>query len=540
MKVFWPRRAPRTGTVYGWINGEIAVVAAVLDVQDGDGDDALARIPSTSKLIEQAGSAPHIIATCDASQDPWIVFKGGAESVDIVLYDPPQRHKLHFFSLEPVSLHRAVELPDPRAAKLLPLDTEPRPPRMSHAVNQMNSADDFAVLLRRADSREAVGNRILDWMFTRTQRSLPVIVRAMEHHVIPPARRLSSITATASQVHLRALQVVYAANEMERAQQQQGRNSWSACGPYVSFWNCVWLLLNDCILGYAVGNFLMENHVWIGSAIGAAVQWTAHECIAESLAWLDSWPVGLKLNTELSSFFHIAFLAITRIFSSAALAATPFFPSLVFLLGAIGSCSLSLLLALFTDLLTVLSLNITLSYLAAAAILRFEWYAAYALFTLFRGKRKNVLRGRVDSWEYDIDQLILGTVLFTLVAFLMPTVLVYYAFFASLRFLILLAYAGIEVLMACVNYFPLFALMLRIKDPARLPGGICFVPASVPEFPGAWRLQNQPLAPSAILSHFGRYFSSMARHYHPGRIIWRFVSGGHLDPMPSSTDHLFR
>lgn len=181
-----------------------------------------------------------------------------------------------------------------------------------------------------------------------------------------------------------------------------------------------------------------------------------------------------------------------------------FMPTVVFLFGAIGSCSLALLLALFTDLFALLSLNITLSYITAAAILRFQLYAAYALFTLFRGssvllyravwmlipfegKRKNVLRARVDSWEYDIDQLILGTVLFTLVAFLMPTVAVYYAFFASvsrdtstppvsvmtglqLRLCVLLAYAGMEVLLACVNYFPLFALMLRIKDPARLPG----------------------------------------------------------------------
>lgn len=49
------------------------------------------------------------------------------------------------------------------------------------------------------------------------------------------------------------------------------------------------------------------------------------------------------------------------------------------------------------------------------------------------GKRFNVLRNRLDSWDYDIDQLLLGTILFTLVAFLYPTVLTYYALFASVR-----------------------------------------------------------------------------------------------------------
>lgn len=42
-----------------------------------------------------------------------------------------------------------------------------------------------------------------------------------------------------------------------------------------------------------------------------------------------------------------------------------------------------------------------------------------------------MLRNRTDSWDYDVDQLILGTILFTLLAFLLPTVVVYYVLFAA-------------------------------------------------------------------------------------------------------------
>ena len=45
-----------------------------------------------------------------------------------------------------------------------------------------------------------------------------------------------------------------------------------------------------------------------------------------------------------------------------------------------------------------------------------------------------MLRNRIDSWEYDMDQLLFGTILFTLLAFLFPTVLVYYALFAVVGF----------------------------------------------------------------------------------------------------------
>jgi len=42
-----------------------------------------------------------------------------------------------------------------------------------------------------------------------------------------------------------------------------------------------------------------------------------------------------------------------------------------------------------------------------------------------------VLRNRTDPWDYDVDQLLLGTMLFALVAYLFPTVLVYYILFAA-------------------------------------------------------------------------------------------------------------
>ena len=46
------------------------------------------------------------------------------------------------------------------------------------------------------------------------------------------------------------------------------------------------------------------------------------------------------------------------------------------------------------------------------------------------GKRWNVLRQRTDSYAYDVDQLFLGTLLFTVSIFLLPTVAIYAALFA--------------------------------------------------------------------------------------------------------------
>jgi phosphatidylinositol glycan class Q protein len=114
------------------------------------------------------------------------------------------------------------------------------------------------------------------------------------------------------------------------------------------------------------------------------------------------------------------------------------------------------------------------------------------------GKRSNVLQNRTDSWCHDMDQLLLGTVLFTLLAFLSPTVGVYYVSFALVRILgcgqrppalgkcedhahlpptplsrpciaqlrlaIILAHATLETALAFMNHFPIFAATLRLEE----------------------------------------------------------------------------
>jgi phosphatidylinositol N-acetylglucosaminyltransferase subunit Q len=46
----------------------------------------------------------------------------------------------------------------------------------------------------------------------------------------------------------------------------------------------------------------------------------------------------------------------------------------------------------------------------------------------------------------------------------------YINFNTQTRLAVILVHASIETILAFMNHFPLFALMLRVKDPARLPG----------------------------------------------------------------------
>lgn len=129
-------------------------------------------------------------------------------------------------------------------------------------------------------------------------------------------------------------------------------------------------------------------------------------------------------------------------------------------------------IALFSDLVSILTVHIYSFYIASARIFNWQLTIIISLFHLFRGKKRNVLRHRIDSCDYDLDQLLIGTILFTVLFFLLPTVVVFYLAFASARMMIISLKAALDTCLAFLNHFPLFALMLRVKDSRRLPGAI--------------------------------------------------------------------
>ncbi|PKC16150.1 Gpi1-domain-containing protein [Rhizophagus irregularis] len=212
---------------------------------------------------------------------------------------------------------------------------------------------------------------------------------------------------------------------------------------YISFYNSMWLVANDIIIGLTIGSFLVNNSEYVANIIlrDYLDRYTIEKLVS-MIDWLMGWPAGLKLNSELDSFLGELFLR---------------------------------LIELWKDFLSFMTIHIYLFYMVAAKIFNWQLTILYSLFNLFQGKKWNTLRNRIDSCDYDLDQLLLGTILFTLLTFLFPTVVVYYATFATSRVAVIFLQAVMETLLAFLNHFPLFAIMLRFKDPDRLPGGLKFI-----------------------------------------------------------------
>lgn len=288
---------------------------------------------------------------------------------------------------------------------------------------------------------------------------------------------LKDISACCQQVHLRLQQYSYYPTQYSLLRRRHA--TWSSFpttnSDYIRFYNSLWLVANDVIIGIALGSFLSENAPATSHFVGGVLDEYTIEGLKRMIRWLMSYPGGLKLNTELAAFLGDLFLWVIEYWSSTTvMLILPRLPTIVYFIGFSSFAGASMPIAIFSDLLSLMTIHIYSFYVASARIFNWQLTIIVSLFHLFRGKKRNVLRNRIDNCDYDLDQLLLGTILFTLLFFLLPTVVVFYLTFASARMAIISLKATLDTCLACLNHFPLFALMLRIKDSKRLPGGVHF------------------------------------------------------------------
>ena len=172
------------------------------------------------------------------------------------------------------------------------------------------------------------------------------------------------------------------------------------------------------------------------------------------LDWVMGAPAGLKLNTPLSLFLGSRCLYLLRLWEIFYRDFLSFYlPLLIPLLPALTSTlGLSLSLSLLHDFFKFLNLCHICFFVFSSRLLKLQLSALLSLSRLFRGKKWNVLRQRVDSCDYDTNQLLLGTIVFTALLFLLPTTTVFAVLFLSLRVLQWTVQLMLRVLVVGINW----------------------------------------------------------------------------------------
>lgn len=185
---------------------------------------------------------------------------------------------------------------------------------------------------------------------------------------LPPHPPLASPSAALNQAALRARQLgALLRRELD----------------YNAFFNTLWLILNDITLGCAVAAFLNDNDV------NALLAHRLESCLVHSihglLHWLDSWPAGLKLNTELSRLYAHSLALLSHAFSHVVRLVVDHFQLILLVACFISYGGASFALALLIDFVSLLTMHITLSYALSRIVYRRMLLAVRSLFNLFRG-----------------------------------------------------------------------------------------------------------------------------------------------------------
>lgn len=292
----------------------------------------------------------------------------------------------------------------------------------------------------------------------------------------PDYAAIRDISATAQQLDIRLQQFSYW--PVQYITLHHRREDWHSVTnshtEYIRFFNSLWLVANDVIIGIALGSYLVENAEVVATQLNSLLDTYTVTGLQNMITWLMDYPAGLKLNNELAAFLGDLFLWVIGYWAGCIHQLQPAFPYLVRIIGLSSFAGASLAIAMFSDFAALLTIHVYSFYIASARIYNWQLTIILSLFHLFRGKKRNILRRRIDNCDYDLDQLLLGTILFTVLFFLLPTVAVFYATFAGARMGIIALKAVFDTCLACLNHFPLFAIMLRFKDSRRLPGGIRF------------------------------------------------------------------
>ena len=283
--------------------------------------------------------------------------------------------------------------------------------------------------------------------------------------------RLRDVSTLASQLSFRLLTALHWPS-LYRSSQLPPSPSAAYHASSLLLYSSVVQSLVDILLGVLLAHLLRTHSSSVLSLFHDFAQLLHSDVIRANVQWFQQQPVGLKLNTQLSAKLgQLVVLALTVYDGGTAVVARH---EEVLLEAAswAGLLGASTLLAVGSDALSVLTLHVDLLHTWFSLLYRALLSLLSSLFRLFRGKKRNRLRGRIDTLAPGTPQLLLGVLLFAVIFFLAPTVVVYYAFFSLVRLLVMGAQAVLWWGMAACNCFPVLPLAVWATRRGALPGGV--------------------------------------------------------------------
>lgn len=483
----------------------------------------------------------------------------GDAATTFVVFHAPNYKNLEYLSIRPILLqsgrHEPPDAPPLIAANYAALAAPHRVPFDNAVVDRMNLCGEVRAKLKRTSPRH-------DRPRGRLASAAAAAAAASSAAAVCLLRLIASLapfSALLRQLQLRLMQINYlpvqflgycdsatldSADALDLPISNSNLNINNS--NYISFYNLAWLILNDVLVGLSVQAFVAAHYAAIGRFVNeVTLKRILFDELQRAITWVSyNHPAGFKLNNELGLFMGDLFLWLLRFWkllcldvlsiggvardtgdSAAAVAAaaaaaahsgTAWLRPVVTLACGAG---FSFLVALTIDYLQLISFHVGCFHYALAKIFLRQLAILQSLLQLFCGKKYNVLRHRIDNLDnylplggaYEVDQLLLGTLIFVVLVLLLPTVFAFYLMF----FLARLACLGLVYVAECtlvvVNCTPLFVVLLKLKNLRRLQGGLQFRYLGARGCATYLQLDNKLLTYHEIFGRFGQLFRTLRR-----------------------------
>ncbi|KAK3592677.1 hypothetical protein CHS0354_015978 [Potamilus streckersoni] len=338
----------------------------------------------------------------------------------------------------------------------------------------------FPNLLGKAMHVPSVTSQLLVRSSQNEQVTSPLLVRSSQNEQVtsPLLVRSSQNEQVTSPLLVRSSQNEQVTSPLLVRSSQNENVGYTAGNTGLHKMRCMNVYLRqaiDTVLGILLMLYLMQGDRCDTLAM-ALHSWAEHVAgeLKVLLNWLMGAPAGLKLNSQLTHFMGHFFLYHIYLWKGYLYLLKSILGQLIWYSSITGILGMSIQLALFQDILSTLTIHIYCFYVYAARLYRLQVYALSSLWRLFRGKKWNVLRQRIDSAVYDVDQLFLGTLMFTILLFLLPTTALYYVVFTLLRLVVLILQGLLNKLRAVLNMIPVWSICLWCTKSSLLASGAVF------------------------------------------------------------------
>ncbi|GMH08141.1 hypothetical protein Nepgr_009981 [Nepenthes gracilis] len=280
---------------------------------------------------------------------------------------------------------------------------------------------------------------------------------------------------TCKNIHIRCCQFQYWAvflNETGLRSQPCVEYAEKAAIKRHSMWSSVAV---DIILGNLAGLLLLSHTESVCKLVTGLASHIIDDVLRSGSVWLMGVPAGFKLNTELARVLGMISLNAIQIWSTLWFFTAHIFYYVVKGIALSGILfGMTIAAALVMDMVAIVALHVSTLHWLFSLLYSHLIQALTALWRLFRGRKWNPLRHRLDSYDYTVEQHIVGSLLFAPLLLLLPTISVFYIFFTIMNtatvFLLLL----MEVIISVIHATPYNKIFLWLVRSRRFPSGIWF------------------------------------------------------------------